>query len=908
MMKTFFPAIACATILAASARAQLFNFTTLAGSGAAGSVNGNGTNAQFNNPFGAAADSAGDIFVADAGNDTIRKIAPDGTVSTFAGSPGMAGSAEGNGTNALFNSPQGVAVDNSGTVFVSDTGNDTIRKITPDGTVSTLAGSPGIAGSADGTNSTAQFFSPQGIAVDASGNLFVADTFNHTIRKITPAGVVTTLAGLPGFSGSADSGTAFQPVSARFDRPTGIVLDPNGNLFVTDLFNHAIRKVAPDGTVSTLAGLAGVFGSADGTNCAARFFEPEGIAFDGRNLFVADAGNHAIREISPAGTNWVVSTVAGWPGNFGNADSSGIAARFFYPAGLAIGTNGILLVADSGNNTIRAGAMITNNPPVILSQPQSQALGAGAAATFSVVASNSSTLYYQWQFNGAAIPGATGASFTVADAQLADAGNYSVIVSSATGSVVSSNAVLTVFAIVITNQPASQTCLQGAAVTFNVLAGPLPLTYQWLKNGATLFNSANVSGATAATLTISNVTTADSAGYSVLLNNGYEAITSLPATLTVFFVPPPDTIQPVAWWQLNEGLGATAFDYSGNRHDGTLNSGASWTSTGHAGNGVFFDGTNFASMAINNPLLATNDWTATFWANRWASKDSSVLLGGSKDALKLEQHSHTNHVGYTIYGSADYAFGYTTPLNTWTHLAFVKTTNGVALYVNGALNSTNANKASVDATTLGFGIAAATGDYLDATLDDVRIYTNALTAQQITNLFTYGRITPIPTITLTAPTNGASFIVSTNIIFSANVTSNGQNLAWVEFRSATTNLLGQTAVAPYNWTWTNVLMGNYLLAARAVFNGTNTADSAPIGIIVAPATNRANIAFAATNGMLNLSWPPDHTGWQIQAQTNPPGAGLTTNWADVAGATATNQIIIPIIPTNGSVFYRMVYP
>jgi Concanavalin A-like lectin/glucanases superfamily/Bacterial Ig domain/Immunoglobulin domain/NHL repeat len=891
-MKTISLVTACVTLLAASVQAQLFNFSTFAGP------------VPFNNPVGAATDSSGDIFVADADNNTIRNIMPDGTVITFAGSPGISGSADGNGTNALFNAPQGVAVDQFGNVFVSDTGNDTIRKITPDGTVSTLAGLPGIPGAADGTGTNAQFFSPQGIAVDASDDIFVADTFNHAIREITSAGVVTTLAGAPGFSGSADGlGSA-----ARFNHPTDIAIDENGNLFVSDLFNHAIREIAPNGMVSTIAGLAGVFGSANGTNSNARFFEPEGIAFDGANLFVADAGNHSIRELLPAGTNWAVSTIAGWPGNSGDADGSGIAARFFYPGGLAMGTNGNLVVADSGNNTIRSGTMITNDPPTILTQPQNQDVNAGNAVTFSVSANGSATLYYQWQFDGGDIPGATGTNYTLAGAQSDDAGNYSVIVTSPTGSILSSNAVLTVYAPpVITNQPVSQAVLQGATVSFSVAAGPLPLTYQWRKNDAPLTDSANVSGVTTSTLTISNVTSADEAGYSVLIGNGHGDFSSSEATLTVFAIPPPDSIQPVAWWQLNEGTGTTAYDYSGSGHDGTLDSGAIWTNNGHAGNGVYFDASSTADITINNPFILSNDWTATMWVNRWESKDSSVLIGGSHDALKLEQHSHTNHVGYTYYSHTDYPLDYVTPLNTWTHLTFVKNSNNISLYVNGVFVTSSNATVSLDATTLGFGLPAAMSDHLDATLDDVRIYTNALTAQQITNIFVYGRITPIPAITLTTPTNGQSFVVATNIALAADVVSNDQNLVRVEFYSGT-NLLGQSTAVPYTWTWTNVFTGNYSLTARAVFNGTNTVDSAPVDIGVAPATTPPSLTTVQTNGTLQLSWPLDHTGWRLQTQTNAPGIGLSTNWLDVSGSTATNLMMIPIAPTNGSVFYRMIYP
>jgi iron-sulfur cluster assembly accessory protein len=427
------------------------------------------------------------------------------------------------------------------------------------------------------------------------------------------------------------------------------------------------------------------------------------------------------------------------------------------------------------------------------------------------------------------------------------------------------------------------------------------------KNGVTLFNSGNISGATTATLTISNTTTADNASYTVVVSNshGYNTLSS-PAILTVFSVPSPDTIQPVAWWLLNEGTGGMAYDYSGNGHNGTLNSGALWTNSGYAGNGVYFIGTNTASISIANPFLITTNWTATFWLNRWGTKNSSVLLGGSSYALKLEQASSGSHVGFTRYGVKDYALNYGTTLNTWTHLAFVETNSVLSLYVNGVFVTSSNTAASLNATTLGFGLTAGTSDYLDATLDDVRVYTNALTAQQVTNIFAYGRISPIPAITLTAPANGALYTVTSNVTLTANVVSNGQTVASVGFYAGT-NLLGQDTTLPYSWTWTNVQMGSYLLTANVVFNSTN-ASSPPVGIVVIPATNPAAIAYAAVNGTLKLSWPADHLGWRLQSQTNTGAVGLTANWTDVIWATLTNQVVIPVNPANGTVFYRMIYP
>jgi sugar lactone lactonase YvrE len=892
------------TIRLVSYSNQSWSVSTFAGHASIGSTDSTGSAARFFWPMDIAPDGQGNFYVADAANNTIRKIASNGTVSTFAGFPGVSGSANGNGTNASFNAPQAVAVDSSGNVYVADTGNSIIREITSGGAVSTLAGVAGNPGSSDGTGTSAQFNQPTGIAVNSSGDVFVADTLNHTIREIASGGVVTTFAGTAGNFGSANGMTNL----AQFNRPTGIAIDGAGNLFVSDMFNHTVREITPAGMVSTLAGLAGVFGNADGTNCSARFFELEGIAVNSSDdIYVADAGNYAVRQLTPSGTNWIVTTIAGWSGVSGSTDGSGIGARFCYPAGMAINA-GNLFVADSANNTIRSGSMITDNPPMVLSQPQSQSVNAGSPVMFSVGATGTSTLYYQWQFDNENIPGATSATYSLSSAQTANAGDYSVMVSSPTGSTLSSNAVLIVYAPpVITNQPASQTCLQGSTVTFSVTAGPQPLTYQWEENGRPLSNSSSVSGATTATLTLSSVTTASSANYSVLVNNGNGFITSSPAMLTVFFVPPADSIQPYAWWQLNEGTGSTAYDYSGNGHNGTLNAGVSWTGAGHSGSGAYYNATASALITIGTPftLSKSSSWTAAMWVNRWESRSASTLISGTSDALKLEQYDEDSQAGYTAYGVADYTMSYTSPLNNWVHLTFVGTPSGVSLYTNGVLATSLANAVALNAYGLGCYDYTVYSDYLDCTLNDVRIYNQALTQQQIANIYAYGRITPIPAVTLTTPTNGASYIVSTNITLTATVVTNAQSIAAVQFYAGT-NLLGQDTAAPYSWTWTNVLAGNYSLTANVVYNGTSTVASAPVGIYVGPSTTQPNLNFSTTNGLWQLSWPADHTGWRLEVQTNSNAVGLSTNWMTVSNSTTTNAVMIPV--QAGSAFYRLVYP
>jgi hypothetical protein len=321
---------------------------TLAGSAMqTGFSDGAGSGASFNYPFGVAVDSAGNVYVADANNDEIRKITASGVVTTLAGSAGQAGSSDGTGSAARFDYPASVAVDSAGNVYVADLYNDEIREITPSGVVTTLAGSAGQTGSSDGTGSAAGFHQPYGVAVDSVGNVYVADASNDEIRKITPSGVVTTLAGSAGQIGSSNgTGSA-----ARFDFPTGVAVDSVGNVYVADAFNQEIRKITPSGVVATLAGSAGQVGSSDGTGSAARFANPGNVTVDSAgNIYVGDTGTSVIRKISPSG---VVSTLAGSAGQRASSDGTGSAARFDDPQGVAVDSMGNVYVGDTYNDEVR---------------------------------------------------------------------------------------------------------------------------------------------------------------------------------------------------------------------------------------------------------------------------------------------------------------------------------------------------------------------------------------------------------------------------------------------------------------------------------------------------------------------------------------------------------------------------
>jgi sugar lactone lactonase YvrE len=276
--------------------------TLLAGTkGIAGSADGPGSSAQFRNPGCLAFDPAGNLVLADTGNHTIRRIAPDGTVTTLAGSPGLPGTTDAIGSAARFNAPYGIAVSATGTVYVSDSQNHTIRLLAPDGTVSTYAGTPGVSGHGNGSSSSAQFDQPNGLALATDGTLFVSDYGNACIRVISPGAQVSTLAGNAGTVGYFDAtGTA-----ALFNQPVGIALDASGNVWVTDTHNHAIRRITPAGVVNAMAG-SGLAGNIDGTGAVAQFNLPCGITLSSGNLIVADTANHLLRRVTPAG---VVTTL-----------------------------------------------------------------------------------------------------------------------------------------------------------------------------------------------------------------------------------------------------------------------------------------------------------------------------------------------------------------------------------------------------------------------------------------------------------------------------------------------------------------------------------------------------------------------------------------------------------------------
>jgi hypothetical protein len=320
-------------------------------------------------------DGAGNLYVADTANFAIRKITPVGsnwvvsTIFRFAGTNGLV---LGAGTNLSFAVPLGIALDTAGNLYVAEPFEEVISKLTPAGTnwvLSPIAGNPGIPGSADGTGTNAQFKQPSGLAVDGTGNIYVADYVNCTIREISPVGtnwMVLTIAGSAGVAGSSDGTGSF----ASFNYPASVVVTTNGNLIVADQFNNEIRLMTPGfspivGTtwsVTTVAGTAGSSGETNGTGTNATFDGPTGVALDSSgNIYVGDSGSMEIRKITPA---YVVSTLAGTTGSIGPSDGTGSTARFWDPSAVAVDNAGNIYVADYYNCTIRKITSVRRSRPL----------------------------------------------------------------------------------------------------------------------------------------------------------------------------------------------------------------------------------------------------------------------------------------------------------------------------------------------------------------------------------------------------------------------------------------------------------------------------------------------------------------------------------------------------------------
>jgi sugar lactone lactonase YvrE len=480
---------------------------------------------------GLAADASGDLFIGNSpftsnNSGHIWKVDVNGNISTMAGNGPHGYSGDGGpATNASLSPPAGLAVDASGNLFIADRGNLRVRKVDANGVITTMAGK-GIRGySGDGGAATnASLNDPVDVAVDAAGNLFIADYFNNRVRKVGVNGIITTVAGngLSGYSG--DGGAA---ASASLNNPDGVAVDASGNLFIADSGNNRIRKVGVNGLISTMAGngvsgYSGDGGAATKANLAA----PVGVAVDVfGNLLIVDQSNGRIRKVDDKG---VITTVAGGGSNGPGDGGPATGASLYNPSGAAVDASGNLFIADTQNNRIRKVALagiptltldnvsaltagdyqviiaspygsVTSAvatltvrvPPSIATQPASFAVKVGGAATFSVAAIGTQPLSYAWYFNGAnLVQAGTNSTLSLANVSLTAAGGYAVVVTNPFGSVTSIVATLSVgVAPTIANEPASQTAVAGSHVALNVAAaGAGPFSYQWKLNGTNLPN------------------------------------------------------------------------------------------------------------------------------------------------------------------------------------------------------------------------------------------------------------------------------------------------------------------------------------------------------------------------------------------------------------------------------------
>jgi sugar lactone lactonase YvrE len=542
--------------------------TTVAGNGSGGYSGDGGaaTNASLYYPEGAAFDAAGNLFVADFFNNRIRKITTNGIITTVAGngSPGYSGDGV-PATNATVR-PAGVALDANGNLFIADWNNNRIRKVDTNGIITTIAGngSPGYSGDG-GPATSASLAYVEGVTVDSAGNLFIADTVNNRIRRVDTNGIITTVAGKgPAVYGSY-SGDGGAATNAGLDTPYSTAVDVSGNLFIADFYNNCIRKLDTNGIITTVAGNGDWGYSGDGgpaTN--ATLDEPYGVAVDSSgNLFISDSSNDRIRKMD---TNGVITTVAG-KDTWGYSGDGGPAtnATLNLPSGMALDSIGNLFIADLGNERIRKVALYASYP-----------------------------------------------TLTLNNVSLDNIGSYSVIITGPSGSVTSSVVTLTVLSPpIIMSQPRSIITSNGVTVSFNVsVVGTAPLSIQWQINGLDLTDGSKLSGSTTTNLLLNNITTNDAGGYTVIITNAWGSVTSTVANLAVMTPAWPSNqtvmLGSVATFSVTVA-GNGPYTYQWQLNGTNLLTGIITTVAGNGTSGSSGDGGQATSANLAHPLSVSLD-------------------------------------------------------------------------------------------------------------------------------------------------------------------------------------------------------------------------------------------------------------------------------------------------------------
>jgi PKD repeat protein len=383
--------------------------TTVAGNGTSGfsGDGGQATSAQLG-AVGIAVDAAGNVYVADQGNHRVRKVTADGVITTVAGTGerGFSGD-DGQATSARLNDPNGVAVDAAGNIYIADMGNMRVRRVSAAGVITTVAGTGFIGSSGDGgpaTSATLAF--PSGVAVDAAGNVYIADQLNDRVRKVTATGVIATIAGTGDAGFAGDGG---QATSAQLRNPFGVAVDVVGNVYIADRDNHRVRRVDAAGVITSVAGTETFGFSGDGgpaTSAQLKF--PAGVAVDAiGSIYIADSNNHRVRRVSTGG---VITTVAGTgTAAFSGDGGQAISAQLDFPLGVAVDAIGNLYVADTGNRRVRK---VTNPPPSAVFTASPVGGQAPLAVSFDGSGSsdpNGSIVAFAWDF-GDGTPAGSGAT------------------------------------------------------------------------------------------------------------------------------------------------------------------------------------------------------------------------------------------------------------------------------------------------------------------------------------------------------------------------------------------------------------------------------------------------------------------------------------------------------------------
>ncbi|THU34043.1 T9SS type B sorting domain-containing protein [Niastella caeni] len=491
-------------LIASSSVAYSQTITTVAGvvgsPGYAGDA-GQANNAKFNNPRAVATDTEGNLYIADMRNHVIRKVNNNGIVNTVAGN-GTAGNsgAGGPATAAQLAQPTGMTIDNDGNIYIADYNSSVIKKVTTSGIMTVFAGNGTEGFSGDGgPASQAKLYRPTAVAVDKDGNLYISDASNKVIRKVTKAGVISTIAGVPGRAGySGDGGPA---TKALLTQPAGIAVDYSGNVYIADPSNSVIRKVNPAGIITTFAGTGTAGYSGDNgpaTKAQFQIGSPQGLAVDpAGNVYASDYQNHAIRKINAKG---IITTIAGTGApDYAGDGGPAILAKIWYPIGIATDIAGNVFITDSYNNTIREIVSSCTAPtPSFEQQPVGKSVCKGGNVTFSVTANNTDN--YQWQVlqangewvdvaDGANYAGATTNTLTV-NAVTATMNNnrYRCMANNACRTLFSNGAALTVTggaSPTLTVAPALNGMCVGmpGSFTVKVANGGTAPTYKWIVNG-----------------------------------------------------------------------------------------------------------------------------------------------------------------------------------------------------------------------------------------------------------------------------------------------------------------------------------------------------------------------------------------------------------------------------------------